>query len=405
MRYRVVIFVLVLVAMCSTPALSQDAVQVTSPDGETRASITINDAGRPVLSASLSDQTVLEPGKLGITVDGMDLGEGVTLLDTSTYTVDQRYQWRGDTDRAHNHASGRKITFRHNSSGQNWILDVRAYDTGVGWRYVVPGDGTRRVNGEVSTFVLPSGTELWYQSELSSYEGNFRSTTISEGANASTPNRVPLPATGELPGGGYVTLAESDVLGYSGSSLVSRAPTEFQVDFHDDQEGWEMEGRIHSAWRTAIIARNLNELVNSNLVEHLAPAPNDELFPEGVDTDWVEPGRSWWTWFVHDIPGSRWDRQKQFVDNAAKLNAEYHLVDAGWEGNHGWGAGNRDRWDRLEELTGYAEKKDVGIWVWTASFSGRYVEGSPGLETPEKRKRFFRRVSDAGAVGVKVDFF
>ena len=400
-----VVITVALFALIATYGVSQETVSVNAPDGSVTATVGLNDSGRPMLLARLNNQPALKPSKLGITVDGTDLGDGVTPVDTSPYTVNERYAWRGGKSQAHNHANGRKIRFRHTDSGQEWILDVRVYDTGVGWRYIVPGNGTRRVNGETSTFNLPSGTELWYQDDVPTYENNFQSVTLTEGNPGNTPNRVGPPATGILPGGGYVTLAESDVLGYSGMSLVAADATAFSVQFHNNPDGWTVDGRIESPWRVAFVAGDLNELVSSNLVNHLAPAPDEELFPEGVETDWLRSGRSWWTWFVDGDPGAHWDRQKRYVDRAARLNCQFHLIDAGWEGGYGWLEGQRSKWDRLNELTDYAAKKNVGIWVWTAGFEGGGGKASPGLETRKKRKRFFGHLAEADVVGVKVDYF
>lgn len=396
----------VLLIGSSTAVTSQGTVRVTSPDETVRASLSLNSSSRPVIRATLHEQSALQPGKLGITVDGTDLGNGVSVLDVSSYTVNQTYAWRGGTDQAHNHARGRTVRFQHDGSGQEWVLDVRAYNTGVAWRYVVPGTKTRRVHGEATTFNLPAGTTLWYQTKTTTYENNFQPVRLSDDNAGAVPDVIGPGATGILPDDrGYVTLAESDVLHYSGSTLKPAGPTAFQVQFHDNPDGWKMEGRIQSAWRVAIIASTLDELVNSNLVAHLAPAPDDEWFPEGVQTEWVQPGRSWWTWYVYGDAGASWDRQKQFVDEAAQLNCQYHLVDAGWEDGNGWLNGDRSKWDRLDELTDYAAEKDVGIWVWTAAYEGISGRASPGLETPSKRKTFFRRLAEAGAVGVKIDYF
>jgi len=444
----------------ATLSLAQNTV--TSPDGSVEARVAINDAGRPVISARLENQPALERGPLGITVDGTDLGNGVTMNETNTYTWDRNTQQaenligdanndgvvngedlpavkqnfgdsgpgdgsrHGDADANGSvngddltavkqnfgealedgeQARGLTIKLEHQATDQPWTIDVRAYNTGIAWRYVVPGEGTRTVNGETSSFHLPNGTTLWYQTNTNNYENSYQSTQLTE--NASPINSaIGPPATGVLPdGAGYVCLAESNILHYSGMTLNPTGPTTLQAAFEDDPNGWAMEGKITSPWRVAMVTSNLNELVNSNLVARLAPAPDEELFPKGTDTEWIDPGRSWWTWYVYDDAGAAWNRQKPFVDEAAALNCDFHLVDAGWEGGEQWNAGERSKWDRLEELCDYAAQKDVGIWVWTAAIEGISGRASAGLETKAKRERFFRKLDQAGAVGVKIDYF
>lgn len=43
----------------------------------------------------------------------------------------------------------------HLESQANWILEVRMFDDGVGYRYRVPGQGIRSVSGEASSWALP----------------------------------------------------------------------------------------------------------------------------------------------------------------------------------------------------------------------------------------------------------
>jgi alpha-glucosidase len=50
----------------------------------------------------------------------------------------------------------------------------------------------------------------------------------------------------------------------------------------------------------------------------------------------------------------------------------------------------------------YSAKQNVKIWLWKA-YPGRKVE--PGLEDRKARWDFFKKCSDAGVVGVKIDFF
>ena len=78
---------------------------------------------------------------------------------------------------------------------------------------------------------------------------------------------------------------------------------------------------------------------------------------------------------------------KEFSRLAGELGFEYNLVEGFWER---WPASD------LRELVEYSREHGVGIIVWY--HSGR-------LHTPEARREFFDRCSDAGVAGVKIDFF
>jgi alpha-glucosidase len=116
------------------------------------------------------------------------------------------------------------------------------------------------------------------------------------------------------------------------------------------------------------------------------------------------PGRALITWCVFGNDGAQWHRQKWFVDKCAAMKCEYLLVDGGWR-TEKWGflSGGGDLWTRLRELCEYGAARGVDIVVWNAYPEGR--DDGPGLTDPAARRDFFRRCREAGAKGVKIDFF
>jgi len=153
-----------------------------------------------------------------------------------------------------------------------------------------------------------------------------------------------------------------------------------------------------------MVAADLNALVNCDAVAALCPPPDAALFPKGIQTDYLKPGRCLWQWWAYDEPGMHWSKQKSFVDQAAALNCQYYLVDDGWERpNQQWATEDKTVWQRLKELCDHAAAKGVGIWVWRG-WTFNEKRHWPGLETPEKREEFFRRCSEVGVKGVKIDF-
>jgi len=76
---------------------------------------------------------------------------------------------------------------------------------------------------------------------------------------------------------------------------------------------------------------------------------------------------------------------------AGELDFEYNLIDAFWERNFG-----DDHWQVLSELVEYGHARDAGIWVW---------QHSTNIRDGSTRREYFVKVKDAGAVGVKIDFF
>jgi alpha-glucosidase len=167
-----------------------------------------------------------------------------------------------------------------------------------------------------------------------------------------------------------------------------------------------MQGDLVTPWRVVVVAKDLNALVHQPVVNALCPAPDAKLFPQGIRTAWLKPGRCLWQWWAYDDAGTHWSRQKGFVDQAAALKCDYYLVDEGWEhSRQEWFPEGEPlkAWDRMQELCTYAKAKGVGIWAWRA-YNLKPEKQWPGLETHEKRLDFFRRCKVAGIAGVKIDF-
>lgn len=88
-------------------------------------------------------------------------------------------------------------------------------------------------------------------------------------------------------------IAEAALYDYSGMRLRAEPGASLRADF-TEQEGFELSGDIVTPWRVTIIARDLDALVNTDIITSLNPAPDPELF---ADTSWIVPGRSLWSWW------------------------------------------------------------------------------------------------------------
>jgi alpha-glucosidase len=371
------------------PAAPENAVVFTSPGGRVTAQVGVS-GGRLVLGIRRDGRTVLEPSPLGITVDGADLGEDAETGASETYTTDTHYPNPIATGTLHDHCKGVKLKVR--SQGLSWTLDVRAYDDGVAWRYLVPGRGTRKITGEATSFVLPEESTYWSHNNTVSYEANYISFRA-DGLSAARP--VTMPLTAELPDGGYACITEAGTIGYSGMTLGPRGRILTGI-FEDDQDGWKLHGDIASPWRVVISADDLDGLVNQSIVYNVSPPPDPKLFPQGRDTPWIKPGRAFWTWGFGQWDTAKWERIRGFVDDAAALNCDYYVIDDPWrEPRMGWHRNGHDEWRSLAEVCNYAATKDVRIMVW---------EHWERLRERAAREDFFRKLAKAGAVGAKIDF-
>ncbi len=386
------------------------AVELESPDGTVRAQVWSAADGRLSWSLDRAGQRVLGASPMGITVDGVDLGLGVTLGEPTSRMIDETFVRRGVKPEGREHCRAYHIPIRHTGSGVDWVLEARLYDDGFAWRYRVPGTGSRRVTGEASAWTVPPTVEVWFQTDTRNYEGEYQHARAAalprqvETADGVQEVRFGPPVTLELEGGGFALLSEANLRHYSGMRLRRGADTQLEAVFDDDPEGFRLEGEVVSPWRVTVVVPDLNALVNSDMIASLGDAPDPQLFPQGGRESWIRPGRALVTWCVFGNDGAQWHLQKWFVDQCAALHCEFLLLDGGWRSER-WGflAGGADPWARLKELCDYAATRGVGIVVWHAFPEGR--DDSPGLTRPEARDEFFQRCREAGVQGVKIDFF
>src|SRR5262249_8825794 len=136
-------------AVAAGSAVAAD-MSVTSPDGKLR--ICIKAADPPTVEVRFRHDPVIEPSPLSLSLDGTDLTSGAESGAVETYEISAKYPWLGGHAEALNRCRGARITVRHPASGTAYTLDVRGYDAGVAFRFVVPGGDRPRVPDEATTF-------------------------------------------------------------------------------------------------------------------------------------------------------------------------------------------------------------------------------------------------------------
>lgn len=371
---------------------------IFSPDGRIAASIVVDQTGHLALELRKAGITVQELSRIGITVDGFDLGQGVTVdWQQIPQTIYQTYPWRGLKSQAVNYCNAVSFPITHASAGVQWFLDCRVYNDGFAYRCRIPGSGSRTINGESAEWALPSGTVVWYQTDTSHYEGYY-SKNLPSAIPAGTP--IGFPVAAQLPdNGGYLLITEGALDNYSGmtlraagtNTLVSAFENRTYYDSAITGNAFSINGDIVSPWRITAAVDTLNELVNCDIVANVCPPPDPAYYPNGIQTDWIKPGKAVWNWW-HNGDAADFELQKEYIDEAAELNCQYYVADAGW---WGWAGGGRDEYYYLKQLCEYAAGKKIGIFVW--AWLGSY-------QTSSSRAAFYDKLSQAGAAGVKFDF-
>jgi alpha-glucosidase len=374
------------------------AFTLESPDR--RVAVTMTSGDRLRYRITFRGATVIESSPLGIVVDGQDLGEGAVIENTARYDVDEKYPWRGVHAEAVNRARGARLSIKRGTSASTYTIDVRIFDSAVAFRYVVPGSGARVPDAGMA-FRLPPGTLVWSHGLRDHYEDVYTRRQIEEvpeGEWAAPPITAKLPG-----GGGYASITEADLRNYAGmvlradpklgyrEQLAHAAPVGYPFTLRfGEAEGRRLanpasiDGPITTPWRVIMIGADLNALVNSDAVHNLCPPPDPTLFPQGLRTSWLKPGRAVWRYL--DGGDNTLDGIREFSRLAGELGFEHQVVEGLWA-----------KWSEAElrDLVEYSKARGVGIWVWRHRRT---------LGDAAERRKFFASLQQVGVVGVKVDF-
>lgn len=375
-------------------------VSIESPNGRVR--FQLQDGAELNYQISLRNRPVIESSGIGMIIDDVNLARDAAIGKIEKYRTNDEYAWRGVHSKAIDRSNGARIKVRHGPSRTEYTLEVRVFDEGVAFRYLVPDTDKTRVPNEVTAFTFPSGSTAWFHDFYGHYEGTHVKkgvVDVKDGEWAAPPVTVKLPE-----GQGYASITEAALKDYAGMGfqadgkrgfkavLGNALPVSHPYDLRYPKEEAErlskpaaFAGTITTPWRVIMIGPDLNALVNCDIINNVSAPPDKVLFPEGFATPWLRPGRAVWKYL--DGGENTLDEMKNFSKLAGELGFEHNIVEGFWR-----------RWteDQMRELVDYSKQFNVGIWFWAHS---------KDLHTPEARKKLFEQLNRVGVVGSKIDFF
>lgn len=383
-------------------------VSLSSPSGRLRADIRLNERGRVTYTVTDEDGlTVLNSSTVGIHTDQCNFTDGLTFVRQWPITEnDQSYvNISGKKSRVSNHYNETVLEF----AKEDFFFDVyfRAYDDGFAYRFAIrTQDGTPReltATAETGSFSVPAKSKITAEciSKRGSkfcYEKPYQTASV-ENLSKNTNQYLCFPALVNIAdgkgksSGKFLLLSEAELFGdsYYGSLLNVRGHNVFGLDAAPkiSAKSAAIQTDFTSPWRYGIYG-GLGDIVESDLTENLAPAP------EG-DFSWVEPGVTAWMWLSEGYNGQRTESTiRDYVDLAAEMGWKYLILDEGWQPNSDKpGRAYEGYFDWFDDMIAYAADKGVGFIVWV-----KYID----LDTPEERE-ILREWADMGIKGIKADFF
>jgi alpha-glucosidase len=342
----------------SAPYLfAQSPKQVTSPDGKLLFSFDLSNKGAPVYNVLYQQKPFVISSALGL--DGWQ--NGFTISDISFSKKDTT--WRpvyGERSLVKDHYEAMYISLlRGNNKGLVLKIEVRAYNEGIAFRYIIPenpqGGMDVRIHKELTEFTVPEGTKAWFTNRA---QGTYSLLPMSN-----WPGESERPLVLLLPDGKYACLAEAAMVNYS--------RTKFMLDTTKANTiACSMYGEVDlftpftTPWRVIMPAEHPKDLLaNNDLLLNLnAPC-------EINDPSWIRPGK-----IMREISLSM-KGSKELVDFAVKRQLQYIHFDAGWYGYEYVVASDASKVNvdprrnpnsdlDMKEVIRYAKEKGIGVFLY-----------------------------------------
>ena len=400
---RIPLLLAFILSASTVSAGEADSKTVSSPDGHLKFNL-LDYGNQLSFNVSLDGKYVIETSGMYMSLNGSAITGSVREGSVKYFTIDETFQWYGLHSVALNKCNGMTVDFISWKPKVKYRLEIRVFNDAVAFRTIIPGnEGVTRYPDESTVFNIPAGSTAWYHDLYMHYEGVHNRKvvdTVPDGEWAAPPITFRLPDNN-----GYASITEANLSGYAGMAFISIGHNGFAIRLGhsqpvsypfklrysaDDAERLSkiagVSGTITTPWRVIIVGKDLNTLVNSDAIAALCPPPDRNLFPEGINTPWIKPGRAVWKYLDGGGDGSL-SVAKEFSRLAGELGFEYNILENYWS-----------KWpeDSLKSLIGYSSRLGVGIIVW---------KHSGELRDEVTRKDFFSHLHKLGVAGVKVDFF
>ncbi|WP_140939266.1 glycoside hydrolase family 97 protein [Sphingobacterium lumbrici] len=337
--------------------VAQGTTELRSPNGRLVFSFSLLTDGKPMYSVSDQGKSIVSSSVLGLSEwdSGFKLsGIENTARDTVWHPV------YGERNQVRDYYQEMKITLiRNNNQRHKFQILVRAYNEGIAFRYLLPEDPDGGMDisiaKDLTEFTVPEGTKAWFTNRA---QGAYSLLSLKN-----WPDESERPLVLQLPEGGFVCLAEAEMVNYSRTKFIlsSEKPNTIQCSMYDKVDFFTP---FATPWRVIMVADRAGQLLaNNDLLLNLNPPS------EINNTSWIQPGK-----VMREMTLSM-KGAKELVDFAVKRKIQYIHFDAGWYGYEYVVGSDATKVDvdprrnpksdlELQEIIRYANGKGVGVFLY-----------------------------------------
>ncbi|MES2006439.1 MAG: glycoside hydrolase family 97 N-terminal domain-containing protein [Bacteroidota bacterium] len=336
---------------------AQSPNQLSSPDGKLLFSFSLSNEGAPLYTIAYQQNPIVSSSNMGL--NGWENGfviAGVTFSKKDT-------SWKpvyGERSIVRDHYEEMILTLlKGNNEHAKMQIQVRAYNEGIAFRYVLPehpqGGMDISIKNEVTNFTMPEGTKAWFTDHA---QGSYRLLPL-----RNWPSEAERPLVLQLPDGKYACLAEAEMVNYARTKFIlhPNKPNTISCAMYDRVD---LFTPIATPWRVVMVAEHPGQLLaNNDLLLNLNPPS------EISNTSWIKPGK-----IMREMSLSM-KGVKELVDFAVKRHLQYIHFDAGWYGYEYVVSSDATKVNvdprrnpnsdlNMEEVVRYAKEKGIGVFLY-----------------------------------------
>lgn len=387
-------WILSLLALLFVGCMSESEYELASPDGRLSVRIGQSDKGDFIYRFYAGGEMVIDSSLLGYRLKSGETlpAAGWKVGSERKTSVDSEWRpvWgkRAVVPDRYNQLTLGLENPAAQSGLKKLTLEMRLYDDGLAFRYLIPEGTDEAADAELTQFNITGDPVAWF---YNGENANYGPVRLSE-VEATRPSNVTLQCADSL----FLNIHEAFLSEGAPLCFSSRKGESSLAVASSPGVFGQLKAGYTSAWRVVMAGKTPGKLVDSHLLELLNPEP------EG-DFSWVKPGVAVWDW---RIDGAKWDGFTyamsypswiRMVDFAAGQGFKYLVLDANWYGpefEHDSDPTKGDKAKDVQRLLAYGKEKGIGIWLYLNDVGGRKY---PIEET-------LKQYGDWGAAGVKYGF-
>jgi 2',3'-cyclic-nucleotide 2'-phosphodiesterase (5'-nucleotidase family) len=308
------------------------AYKVKAPTKNIEINFWLDSDGVPYYNVLQNGEMLIKASALGLRTSLADMKNGFAVIKTTNSSANSSWSpLVGDKEIIIDRYNQTAFELTH-SSGKVLTVEMRAYDTGVAFRYILPDEANDYdVNSEYTQFVFPNG--VLTQAHM---DQNQTITTPTRVENFPANRTIRSPLTAEYPNGAAMTICSAKADNYSFMNLTRDTSTAtglrvvylrgLSSNISDlDTVKVKNNSPASTPWRTFVIGETLAELpINSDIILNLNTPADESLYKF---SEWVRPGKNLMT-----DGGLTTASLKDWINCAKEQKFEYVLLDYGWYG-------------------------------------------------------------------------